>query len=95
MAGLERRYRAGMRRALLVAAITCRSAGAAPAPSATPAAPVLDDIQPDRHGTGTPSARHDSGRANELMACGHVSSVSASLLKARVDRGENIARPPD
>lgn len=56
---------------------------------------VLDDIQPDRHGTGTPSARHDNGRANELMACGHVSSVSASLLKARVDRGENIARPPD
>jgi prepilin-type N-terminal cleavage/methylation domain-containing protein len=56
---------------------------------------VLADIQPDRHGNGAASPRHDSGRANELMACGHVSSVSAALLKARIDRGENIARPPD
>ena len=56
---------------------------------------VLADIQPDRHGSGSASPRHDNGRANQLMACGHVSSISASLLKARVDRGENIARPPD
>ena len=58
-------------------------------------AAVLADIQPDRHGSGSASPQHDTGRANELMACGHVSSISASLLKARVDRGENIARPPD
>ncbi len=56
---------------------------------------VLIDIQPDRHTSGTKAPRHDTGRANQLMACGHVLSTSASLLKARVDRGEDIARPPE
>lgn len=56
---------------------------------------VLADIQPDRHATGTRSARHDSGKASQLMACGHVVSASASMLKARVDRGEDVARPPE
>lgn len=55
---------------------------------------VLSDVQPDRHRTGGNSAQHTSGRANQLMACGHVTSVSASLFKARVDRGEDVARPP-
>jgi prepilin-type N-terminal cleavage/methylation domain-containing protein len=56
---------------------------------------VLSDVQPDRHRSGGGSADHTAGRANQLMACGHVISVSASLFKARVDRGENVARPPE
>jgi prepilin-type N-terminal cleavage/methylation domain-containing protein len=56
---------------------------------------VLADIQPDRHSSGAKSSRHDTGRANQLMVCGHVTSPSAALLKARIDRGEDIARPPE
>jgi len=56
---------------------------------------VLDDIQPDRHRTGGANAEHTSGSANYLFACGHVVSLKASALKARVDRGENIALPPE
>ncbi len=56
---------------------------------------VTDDIQPDRHRTGNATADHSSGSASYLFACGHVVAVKASALKQRVDRGENIALPPD
>jgi len=55
---------------------------------------VLDDIQPDRHRTGSANADHTKGSANYLYACGHVLPINARLLKDRVDRGENIAKPP-
>jgi prepilin-type N-terminal cleavage/methylation domain-containing protein/prepilin-type processing-associated H-X9-DG protein len=45
---------------------------------------VLDDIQPDRHGT----------TANYLFADGHVQSLKAALLKQRIAGGDNFAKPP-
>ncbi len=56
---------------------------------------VTDDIAPDRHRTGNANADHSSGSASYLFACGHVVSLKASALKQRVDRGENIALPPE
>lgn len=56
---------------------------------------VLDDIQPDRHRTGSARPDHTSGSANYLYACGHVLPLSARSVKERFDRGENIARPPE
>lgn len=56
---------------------------------------VLDDIQPDRHRIGSPVPDHSKGTANYLYACGHVVPLKARLLKERVERGENIARPPE
>ncbi|MGF1449738.1 MAG: prepilin-type N-terminal cleavage/methylation domain-containing protein [Opitutales bacterium] len=44
---------------------------------------VLRDIQPDRHGDD----------ANYLFADGHVDSIPAADLRARIDRGENFAQP--
>ena len=58
-------------------------------------AAVIDDIQPDRHRTGQASPDRSRGVANYLYACGHVLSLQAKGLKERVDRGENIARPPE
>lgn len=58
-------------------------------------AAVVADIQPDRHRSGQPSPDHSRGVANYLFACGHVLSLQARGLKERVDRGENIARPPE
>ncbi|MBN8247605.1 MAG: DUF1559 domain-containing protein [Verrucomicrobia bacterium] len=58
-------------------------------------AAVLEDIQPDRHRSGGASADHTRGSANYLHACGHVLPLTARSVKERVDRGENIARPPD
>jgi prepilin-type processing-associated H-X9-DG protein len=54
---------------------------------------VIDDIQPDRH-CSKRNDDHTAGTANYLFADGHVTSISASTLKKRVDRGENFARPP-
>jgi prepilin-type N-terminal cleavage/methylation domain-containing protein len=54
---------------------------------------VLEDIQPDRHRTGSARNDHTSGSANYLYACGHVVAVRATALKQRIDRGENIALP--
>lgn len=54
---------------------------------------VLDDIQPDRHRTGSANPDHSSGRANYLFVCGHVVPIQAAALKRRVDNGENIALP--
>ncbi len=56
---------------------------------------VLADIQPDRHRTGGANADHTRGSANYLYACGHVVSHAAKWVKDRIDRGENIARPPE
>lgn len=56
---------------------------------------VLADIQPDRHRTGGAASDHSRGVANALYADGHVLSLQAQRLRERVDRGENIARPPD
>jgi prepilin-type N-terminal cleavage/methylation domain-containing protein len=58
-------------------------------------ATVLTDIQPDRHRTGNFNADRTGGPANYLFLCGHVVSIKGATLKARVDRGENIARPPN
>jgi prepilin-type N-terminal cleavage/methylation domain-containing protein len=55
---------------------------------------VLSDIQPDRHGYGVKSSEAVSGSANQLFACGHALATAARPLKQRVDRGEDIARPP-
>lgn len=54
---------------------------------------VIDDIQPDRHRSGSTRPDHSSGSANYLFLCGHVVGIKASAIKARVDRGENIALP--
>lgn len=56
---------------------------------------VVADIQPDRHRTGSANADHTGGPANYLYLCGHVVSIKGSALKARVERGENVARPTD
>jgi len=50
---------------------------------------MLRDIQPNRHGgrTGDPT----SGAANYLYADGHVESIPAIDVKAKIDAGENIA----
>lgn len=45
---------------------------------------VTNDIQPGRHGSS----------ANYLYADMHVESIQASRLKARIDAGENFAKPP-
>ena len=45
---------------------------------------VLDDIQPDRHGS----------TANYLFADGHVQSLKPEPLKQRIEAGDNFALPP-
>ena len=45
---------------------------------------VTADIQPDRHGSS----------ANYLFADGHVENIQAARLKARIDAGDNFAKPP-
>jgi prepilin-type processing-associated H-X9-DG protein len=42
------------------------------------------DIDPSRHGRG----------ANYLFADGHVEMIPASVLRTRVENGENPAVPP-
>jgi prepilin-type N-terminal cleavage/methylation domain-containing protein/prepilin-type processing-associated H-X9-DG protein len=54
---------------------------------------VLRDIEPDRHRTGAPNANHTGAAANYLFADGHVESIQAALLKARIDAGDNFAQP--
>ena len=56
---------------------------------------VVEDIQPDRHRVGAVAPDHTQGSANYLYACGHVLPIGAKSLKQRVDRSENIARPPE
>lgn len=45
---------------------------------------VTADIQPDRHGSV----------ANYLFADGHVESIAAAKLRARIAAGDNFAKPP-
>ena len=45
---------------------------------------VIDDIQPDRHGT----------TANYLFADWHVAALRAEPLKQRIVAGDNFAKPP-
>ena len=45
---------------------------------------VTADIQPSRHGTS----------ANYLFADSHVENIPAAKLKARIDAGDNFAKPP-
>jgi len=47
-------------------------------------AAVTNDISPNRHGT----------TANYLFADDHVASIGATKLKARIDAGDNFAKPP-
>lgn len=54
---------------------------------------VIEDIQPDRHRTGSPTADHLNGSANYLMADGHVEAIKATSLKAQIDQGINPADP--
>lgn len=53
---------------------------------------VVSDISPDRF-TLNQAADHSAGASNYLFADGHVESIEAGKLKARVDAGENIAAP--
>jgi prepilin-type N-terminal cleavage/methylation domain-containing protein/prepilin-type processing-associated H-X9-DG protein len=45
---------------------------------------VTADIQPDRHGTS----------ANYLFADGHIENLQAARLRARIEAGDNFAKPP-
>jgi prepilin-type processing-associated H-X9-DG protein len=45
---------------------------------------VLEDLQPDRHGK----------TANYLFADWHVATFRSDKLKARIDAGDNFAKPP-
>jgi prepilin-type N-terminal cleavage/methylation domain-containing protein/prepilin-type processing-associated H-X9-DG protein len=56
---------------------------------------VIADIEPNRFRTGGTDTNHLNGSANYLFADTHVTAWRAPAVKARVDRGENIARPPE
>jgi prepilin-type processing-associated H-X9-DG protein len=55
---------------------------------------VLVDIEPDRHRSGGPAGDHSSGIANYLFADSHAAPLQAAPLKARIDAGDNFAKPP-
>jgi prepilin-type N-terminal cleavage/methylation domain-containing protein/prepilin-type processing-associated H-X9-DG protein len=55
---------------------------------------VLFDIEPDRHRIGPARANHTEGASNYLYADGHVESLRAAHVKAQIDQGDNLARPP-
>lgn len=58
---------------------------------------VLEDIEPDRHLSGTRSniaSERVKGSANYLFADGHVENIPARELKARVEKGVNPAAIP-
>jgi len=56
---------------------------------------VITDIQPDRHRSGGANPDHTTGGANYLYADTHVQFAKGAWIKARFDRGEDIARPPE
>jgi prepilin-type N-terminal cleavage/methylation domain-containing protein/prepilin-type processing-associated H-X9-DG protein len=56
---------------------------------------VIADISPDRFHIGAGRPDHTSGRANYLLADGHVVSIRADLQKRRIDSGDNFAKPPE
>jgi prepilin-type N-terminal cleavage/methylation domain-containing protein/prepilin-type processing-associated H-X9-DG protein len=53
---------------------------------------VTSDISPDRF-TASSQPDHSVGSSNYLFADGRVESLDASLVKARIENGENIAEP--
>ncbi len=55
---------------------------------------VIADIEPNRFRTGRSDPLHLNGSANYLFADTHVTAWPAAAVKARIDRGENVARPP-
>ncbi len=57
-------------------------------------AAVLQDISPDLHRAGEPTADHTRGRSNYLFADWHVEAWDAADLKALIDSGQNPAVPP-
>jgi prepilin-type N-terminal cleavage/methylation domain-containing protein/prepilin-type processing-associated H-X9-DG protein len=56
---------------------------------------VLVDIQPDRHRPGGSAGDHSFGVANYLFADSHAAPLQAGPLKARIDAGDNFAKPPN
>jgi general secretion pathway protein G len=56
---------------------------------------VTADISPDRHRASGPAADQTRGAANYLFADSHVGVIRARAFKARIDAGDNPARPPD
>jgi len=53
---------------------------------------VVSDIQPNRFGGGDASGG-TTGRANYLYADGHVDSIQAAKLQAKIEAGINPANP--
>ena len=53
---------------------------------------VVRDISPGRFGGGNTPMRA-LGSANYLFADGHVEQVDAAVMKARIDSGNNFAKP--
>lgn len=56
---------------------------------------VLLDIQPDRHRVGRAAVDHTAGSAHILNVDASVVGTAALELKSRIDRGDNVAKPPD
>ena len=56
---------------------------------------VLADISPDLHRPGQANDDHTRGSSNYLFADWHVETWKAKELKAKIDAGENPARPPE
>jgi prepilin-type N-terminal cleavage/methylation domain-containing protein/prepilin-type processing-associated H-X9-DG protein len=56
---------------------------------------VCDDITPDRHVMGFGSDDHKSGTSNYLFADGHVEHLAAQGMSARIEAGDNFAKPPN
>ena len=53
---------------------------------------VVSDISPGRFGGGN-SPMKALGSSNYLFADGHVEQVDAAVMKARIDSGDNFAKP--
>jgi prepilin-type processing-associated H-X9-DG protein len=53
---------------------------------------VVRDISPGRFGGGN-SPMRALGSSNYLFADGHVEQVDAAVMKARIDSGNNFAKP--
>ena len=53
---------------------------------------VIRDISPGRFGGGN-SPMKALGNSNYLFADGHVELVDAAAMKARIDSGDNFAKP--
>jgi len=55
---------------------------------------VLNDVEVDRHRTGSRAGNRLKGSANYLFADGHVENISAVEFKSSFDRGINPAEVP-